>query len=127
MAALLRDTRQRRAIRAALAGASGPLTSNQIYLIARHGLPKLSNVTVYRVLHAMESEGLIAVVVVPGESPHYELSREHHHHFFCRICRRIFDIPCDGHKRTRISAPLFKVEEHQVVLLGRCVDCAQAA
>jgi len=127
MPVLLRETRQRRAIRAAMQSSPHPLTVAQIHALAVRELPKLSAVTVYRVLHAFEAESVVNIVNVPGESTHYELTREHHHHFFCRLCRRVFDIPCDGHKRTVPRAPLFQIEEHQVVLLGRCVDCAQAA
>ena len=127
MPLLLRDTRQRRAIRAAMQSSEHPLTAAQIHALAVQQQPKLSAVTVYRVLHALESERVVNVVNVPGHSAYYELTREHHHHFFCRLCRRIFPIPCDGHPRTPARAPLFQIEEHQVVLLGRCVECAQAA
>jgi Fur family ferric uptake transcriptional regulator len=124
MPAPLRDTRQRRAIRAVLESSTRPLTAADIHAAAVRTLPKLSEVTVYRVLHAFEAESLVNVVTVPGETAHYEMSREHHHHFFCRLCRRVFDIPCDGHRRTPVRAPLFQIEEHQVVLLGRCMECA---
>jgi Fur family ferric uptake transcriptional regulator len=113
-------------IRAALEASANPLTAAQLHAVVARELPKLSPVTVYRVLHALEAENVVNVVTVPGEAVHYEITREHHHHFFCRWCRRVFDVPCDGHKRTATHAPVFEIEEHQVVLLGRCAECAPA-
>lgn len=118
-----RDTRQRRAILALLEESSRPLTAAQIHAMAQERVPRLSAVTVYRVLHGLESDGLVGVVSVPNEVPHYEMAREHHHHFFCRLCRQIFDIPCDGHPPAPARPALFRVEEHQVLVLGRCLKC----
>jgi Fur family ferric uptake transcriptional regulator len=123
MSFLLRDTRQRRTIRAILEGASQPLTAVKIHALAVLSIPKLSAVTVYRVLHAFEAEGVVTVVTIPGTVPHYELSRGHHHHFFCRACHQVLDIPCDGHPPLPRISPRFQVEEQQVVLVGLCADC----
>jgi len=124
--AFVRNTRQRRAIRAALESSPHPLTPTQIFAIAHPSLPKLHLVTVYRTLHTMEQDGQISSVLVPGEPPHYELAREHHHHFFCRLCRRIFNLPCDGHSCASPRAPLFQIDEVRIVTLGRCLECAAA-
>jgi Fur family ferric uptake transcriptional regulator len=124
MLAPSRNTRQRRAIRAVLESNCHPLTVAEIHAQAVREIPKLSAVTVYRVLHAFEAEKLVDLVTIPGVTDHYELAREHHHHFYCRSCQRIFDIPCDGHHCKPPGTEIFEVEEHHVVLLGRCVDCA---
>jgi Fur family ferric uptake transcriptional regulator len=127
MPSLIRDTRQRRAIRAVLEGASQPKTCAAIFAAAARSLPKLSVVTVYRVLAAFEEEGVINTVTVPGAVPHYELARGHHHHFFCRTCHQVLDIPCDGHPTPPRISPRFTVEDQQVVIVGLCAGCAKAA
>jgi Fur family ferric uptake transcriptional regulator len=103
------------------------MTTVAIHTAAARSLPKLSVVTVYRVLHAFEMEGVINAVTIPDAVPHYELARGHHHHFFCRACRQVLDIPCDGHPAPPRIAPRFKVEEQQVVLVGLCADLAWPA
>ena len=125
MPSLIRDTRQRRAIRAILEGAPQPITCPEIHAKALRTLPKTSIVTIYRVLEAFEKEGLVSKVTVPGAVPHFELARGHHHHFFCRHCHKVLDVPCDGHPGTPRIAPRFKVEEQQVVLVGLCPDCGK--
>lgn len=127
MSTPLRDTAQRRAIRAILEKAPQPMTCAGIHEAAAKELPRLSLVTVYRVLHVFEAEGVIASVSIPGAVPHYELARGHHHHFYCRSCHRVIDIPCDGHPSNPWVSPRFLIEEQQVVLIGLCPDCARAA
>ena len=124
MPSSLRDTRQRRAIRAVLESSDRPLSVAEIHARAARALPKLSEVTVYRILHAFGAEKLVKVVTIPGVAAHYETAGEHHHHFYCRHCQRVFDIPCDGHPHLPVHDPVFEIEEYQVVLLGRCMDCA---
>jgi Fur family ferric uptake transcriptional regulator len=103
------------------------MTAVALHAAAQRSLPKLSVVTVYRVLHAFEAEGVVGAVSIPGAVPHYELARGHHHHFYCRACHRVLDIPCDGHPAPPRISPRFKVEEQQVVLVGLCAACAKAA
>jgi Fur family ferric uptake transcriptional regulator len=127
MPALIPDTRQRRIIRALLENVSQPMSSMAIHRETVRSLPKLSIVTVYRVLRAFEAEGLVNAVVIPGARSHYELARGHHHHFYCRACHRVLDIPCNGHPNPPRIGAGFKVEEEQVVLVGLCPNCARPA
>src|SRR5689334_18205952 len=59
--------------------------------------------TIYRIISALESKGIIRQVDVQHGHAHYELtSREHHHHLICEQCGKMVDISkCDTSKVER--------------------------
>lgn len=121
-----RRTSQRDAIRAVFDQAGRPLSPQEVLLAAKKRVPRLGIATVYRTVKGFVDEHFLATVDLPGEPPRYELAKlSHHHHFHCRSCGKAFDIPgCPGHMRLTTPAG-FVVEEHEIVLYGRCPDCAK--
>jgi Fur family ferric uptake transcriptional regulator len=119
-----RSTRQRIAIRAAIADAQRPLSPQEVLEHAREEVQGLGLATVYRNIKALMDEGALQVVNLPGDSPRYELSGHgHHHHFQCVACSRVFDIhQCPGDLRN-LAPKGFKVEHHELTLYGRCPAC----
>ena len=93
-----RNTRQRSAIRDAIAQAQRPLLPQEVLEAARTEVPGLGIATVYRNLKALVEEGELQVVNLPGENPRFEVvGHRHHHHFQCRQCQRVFDVhACPG-------------------------------
>lgn len=122
-----RSTRQRSAIHQALETAGRPLSPNEILEAALAAVPGLGIATVYRHLKALMDEAEIAVVTLPGESPRYELAHhDHHHHFQCTACMRVFDVfECPGSLKN-MAPPGFKVERHELTLYGNCAECQGA-
>lgn len=119
-----RATRQRWAINEALTQAGRPLLPEEVLDAARRDAPGIALATVYRNLKLLAADGQIRVVQLPGESTRYERAdQEHHHHFQCRVCDRVFDVQaCPGDLAT--LAPLgFSVEDHELTLYGTCGDC----
>lgn len=81
--------------------------------------------TVYRNIRALEEQGWIVPVELPGEPPRYEVAgKAHHHHFHCRACDRVYEVPDCPADFTDITPSGFVLEEHEFVLYGRCADCA---
>jgi Fur family ferric uptake transcriptional regulator len=120
-----RNTRQRGAIRRALQRASRPLTPNEILGDARHEVAGLGVATVYRNIRALLEERWLVAVELVGEPARYELAgRPHHHHFRCRICERVFDVPCTTTSFDDVLPEGFRLEKHEVVLHGRCAECS---
>lgn len=119
-----RSTRQRTAIREAIAAASRPLLAQEVLEGAQADVPALGIATVYRNLKLMVDEGELSAVLLPGENPRYELAgHAHHHHFQCTRCQRVFDVhACPGDLR-RLAPKGFTVEGHDLTLYGRCGDC----
>jgi Fur family ferric uptake transcriptional regulator len=121
-----RNTRQRTAIRDAIARAGRPLLPQEVLEAAQAGAPGLSIATVYRNLRMLLDEGELRSVVLPGENPRFELTGGgHHHHFQCRRCQRVFEVDACPGDLASLAPPGFTVEDHDLTLYGRCSDCAK--
>jgi len=121
-----RDTRQKRAIEEALREAGRPMAPEEIRDAAARHVPTIGIATIYRNIRQAVDDGWLKVVALPGNpTRHYELSElPHHHHFSCRQCGRVFDIPgCPGPMKD-LAPRGFKVERHEVVLYGTCDHCS---
>jgi Fur family ferric uptake transcriptional regulator len=87
-------------------------------------VPTLSLATVYRTVKQLVEEGLLETVELPGEVARYEpAGSAHHHHFQCRQCERLFDIPGCSDQLAATLPRGFMMEDHEVTLYGRCADC----
>lgn len=120
-----RNTRQRSAIRDSIARADRPLLPQEVLEAARQDVPGLGIATVYRNLKALVEEGELKPVHLPDENPRFELvGHQHHHHFQCRQCQRVFDVHACPGDLGRLAPQGFTVEDHDLTLYGRCKDCA---
>lgn len=123
-ATMERSTRQRAAIRSAIEEAQRPLSPQEVLDAAQTEVSALGLATVYRNLKLLLGAGEIQVVNLPGDSPRYESAQhEHHHHFQCKACEKVFDVhECPG-DLARLAPAGFSVESHEITLYGRCSDC----
>ncbi|MFY7854578.1 MAG: Fur family transcriptional regulator [Rubrivivax sp.] len=122
-----RHTRQRAAIREAIARAGRPLLPQEVLDAAQQDVPGLGIATVYRNLKALSEDGLLRTVSLPGENPRYEpVGHGHHHHFQCQACQRVFDVHACPGDLSRLAPPGFTVVDHDLTLYGRCSDCKGA-
>ncbi len=120
-----RNTRQRSAIRDAIAQAERPLLPQEVLEHAQRDAPGLGIATVYRNLKSLVEDGELQAVHLPGENPRYELAGHHHHHHFqCTRCQRVFDVHACPGDLSRLAPRGFTVEDHDLTLYGRCSDCA---
>ena len=123
-----RNTRQRSAIREAIAQADRPLLPQEVLDAAQQAVPGLGLATVYRNLKGLVEEGELQAVNLPGENSRFELAgHQHHHHFQCRQCQRVFDVHACPGDLSRLAPQGFTVEDHDLTLYGRCKECAPAA
>lgn len=120
-----RSTRQRTAISAVIDAAQRPLSPQEILDGARDAGTAIGIATVYRTIKLLVDDGVIEVVALPGENPRYESNgHEHHHHFQCTVCRRVFDVKgCPGNMKN-LAPKGFTVERHELTLYGHCADCS---
>ena len=122
-----RQTPQRLAIKAALAGIGRPLTPLEILDVARVRVPSLNLATVYRTLRRMGDAGEIAPVELPGEPPRYqprEAAEHHHHHFRCTTCHAVFNVEGCVEGLKKLLPKGFRMTAHDIVLYGLCRSCA---
>ena len=122
-----RSTRQRSAIREAIASAGRPLLPQEVLDAAQNQVPGLGIATVYRNLKALALDGELRSVELPGENPRYELvGQAHHHHFQCNACERVFDVHACPGDLSKLAPRGFTVEDHDLTLYGKCGDCQPA-
>jgi Fur family ferric uptake transcriptional regulator len=122
-----RTTRQRTAIQRVLEREGRPLSPAELLAAAQAEVPGLGIATVYRTIRALVDEGIAVAVELPGEPARYERAgAQHHHHFRCRSCDRVFEVPGCAAGITALVPPGFALERHELVLYGRCGGCAAA-
>ena len=120
-----RNTRQREAVRRALADKRSPMSAAEIHRAAARRVAGIGLATVYRTLKSLLEAKEIVSVVLPGDTPRYELAAlGHHHHFHCRSCGRVFEIEGCPKDLGRLAPRGFAVDGHELVLYGRCTGCA---
>lgn len=119
-----RRTRQRENILRVIADAGSPVAPREILTRAQSRLKGLGLATVYRTLKLLAESGVVRLVEIPGDPPRYELAdKEHHHHFSCRLCACVYEVPgCCGHFEEHLPAG-FRLESHEVILFGICKRC----
>lgn len=119
----LRSTPQRRAILGVFQGGDTEhLSADEVFARASQSLPDLSRGTVYATLAEFSELGLLGAVGVP-EPVRYETNAEHHAHFRCRLCLRLFDLAGAPSDSREIVGRGFTVERVDTRAEGVCVDC----
>lgn len=121
-----RRTKQQEAIEKTIGASKRPLSPGEVLARARRVSESLSLATVYRALRRMEDDGAIVRVEIAGQPTRFESHRaasEHHHHFVCRGCDRVFDIPGCALGVESMAPKGFRVESHEIVLFGLCDWC----
>ncbi len=121
-----RHTTQRDAIARVIREAPGPLAVKEIHERARRRSGKLGIATVYRTLKLLVEAGQVhAVTLADGQTRYESANLGHHHHFHCRRCDRVYDLPdCPLPEGGHVSVPTgYTVEDHEVTLIGLCPKC----
>jgi Fe2+ or Zn2+ uptake regulation protein len=124
--AALRVTRPRIAVLAAVYDHPHADTES-LRGVVREDLGEVSQQTVYDVLRALTTAGLVRRIEPAGSVARYE-SRvgDNHHHVVCRSCGAIADIDCAlgaAPCLTPSDGLGFAIDEAEVVYRGLCGDC----
>lgn len=121
----LRVTPQRRAVWSAFeSGEDGHLAADEVFARARRVLPEISRATVYNTLAAFVEAGMLQAVEGRGAVLYDPNPDPDHHHFRCRSCDRLYDVPIEGVGGVRISTrDQFFVESKTILLRGLCPLC----
>ena len=87
---------------------------------------RLPRTSVYNSLEALREAGLVMVADVGPGRALYEAAVDWHHHFVCRRCGSLLDVPCVRGVKPCLDAELSGavVEEAQVIFRGLCGSCA---
>jgi Fur family ferric uptake transcriptional regulator/Fur family peroxide stress response transcriptional regulator len=122
----LRLTPQRFAVLEYLGRAEGHPTADQIATEINRRFPRASRATVYNTLNALRDAGLVREVTHGDDAAsRYESNVEPHHHFVCRVCGRLEDVPAEAFaapERVRLEGG-HEVETFEIVMRGVCGKC----
>jgi len=127
----LRATRPRALVWAVLREVGGHRSVDEVKgLLAErgHSIPRMS---IYNVMADLTGASLVMPADAGPGRALYEVSDVWHHHFVCRGCGRIEDVPCPkGRKpclRPPKNLPGSTIDEAQVIFRGHCAECAAKA
>ncbi|MFH0911642.1 MAG: transcriptional repressor [Planctomycetota bacterium] len=120
-----RKTAQREALSRVFIEHSRPLRVEEVLEYGRREIASLDQATVYRNLKRLTQEGWILKLRHPDLGTLYERSgKGHHHHFYCRVCDRLLELPGCALDEKREIPPGFSCEGHELVLHGVCDACS---
>jgi Fur family ferric uptake transcriptional regulator len=121
----LRVTRPRLAVYRYLRQAGGHRSVDDMVEGLEARGERLPRMSVYNVVSDLEAAGLLMRADAGPGRALYEAADKWHHHFVCRRCGEVFDVPCAvGNKPCLepINAP-GEVDEAQVIFRGLCRVC----
>lgn len=120
----VRSTHQRRRIREVFEKNDRPLAADEVLQLAQQKVAGLGMATVYRTIRALTQEGWLVPVEVPGAPPRYEVrGKNHHHHFHCLSCRRLFELDGCLEQLAKALPRDFRAVDHVVLIYGFCAAC----
>jgi len=112
-------------IEAVLREAARPLAIAELHAAALERLPGFGIATVYRAVRELVDSGSIVSVTYAGQPQRFEWAvAQHHSHFICHRCGRVFDIEAPSDvplPKKRPKGFLFQGDE--VIYYGKCHDC----
>jgi Fur family peroxide stress response transcriptional regulator len=124
-AAGLRVTPQRYAVYASLRGRYDHPTAEQLLLDLNQNFPMSSQATIYNSLQTLCDLGLIREVTLQHGVSRYDANVDPHHHFVCRKCGNIQDLPWTAFPALNLNqlSPSLAPESYEITVRGRCDRC----
>lgn len=123
---MLKNSRQRKAIKDFLMQRTDHPTASTIYQELKKEYPNISLGTVYRNLNLMCSLGEIARISCGEDSDRFDGRSTPHYHHVCTECGAVHDIPMealDGINQLVQNFTEHEIEEHWMYFYGLCNDC----
>lgn len=126
----LRATRPRILVYRTLSEIGGHLSVDEVVAALRDRGEDLPRMSVYNVVADLEAAGLVMCADTGPGRALYEVSDVWHHHFVCRVCRAVTDVPCWSGKKPCLEPPTSlpgTIDEAQIIFRGVCKKCGTAA
>ncbi len=122
----MRMTSQREIILEELKKLKNHPTADELYLVVKKRLPRISLATVYRNLEQMSEAGIIKKLEYSGRQKRFDGATHPHNHIHCIRCGRIADVktrPGNSVHSIIKDAAGFQVIDDQIEFTGICPDC----
>ena len=126
-----RITPQRQLILDAVCQLGEHVTPEEVYDHVHHIAPSLNRATVYRVLHFLTEQRILAMVHMADGRLAYEMAGpEPHHHLVCRTCDSLLELPHSVLLAFCLAMETqydFEIDVSHVSFFGNCTDCRDSA
>lgn len=125
----LRVTSQRLAVLEFLASTPSHPTADEVGAAVNRLMPTASRASIYNVLHSLRDAGLVDELVFADAVARYDANLDRHHHFVCRGCAKVEDVPWETMPipvRRRLPDGR-AVDACAVILKGLCLACSAGA
>lgn len=122
----LRVTRPRVLVLEVLRRVGGHRSAAEVREFLKQSDISLTRGTVYKVLDDLVSVGLVMWADRGPGTTLYEIADDWHHHFVCRSCGAVIDVPCEIGSKPCLDIEIAgaEIDEAQVIIRGRCSECA---
>ncbi|MDD4797238.1 MAG: transcriptional repressor [Eubacteriales bacterium] len=100
--------------------------ADSVYQKIMQDYPDMGLSTVYRNINILVEEGALLRLAVPGQADRYDGQTKPHYHFFCDVCRRIYDIQNDDYDALNAAISqktAHHIRAHTMLLEGVCQHC----
>ena len=121
-----RMTRQRRVILEELKNMKSHPTADELYLVVRSRLPRISLGTVYRNFQYLSRQGLIRTLPTASGQMRFDGDTGEHYHVRCTRCGRVEDLPgrpVVHFERDNAGKTEYEILGYKIELVGICPDC----
>lgn len=123
-----RNSKQRQVILDVLRSSKSHPTADEIYLLVKDKIPKVSLGTVYRNLEFLVSEQAIKVLAGKTGPRRYDGDLSQHSHLYCEKCGKVIDVTLK--KRIKpgdlVKLDGMNVTEVALDFTGLCRECVEA-
>jgi len=118
----LKATRPRQLVLEAFAQLQGHHSVDEVVAWLRERGEPLQRGSVYGVVEALTSKGLLQLADARPGAALYELYQHDHSHFVCEKCHAIFDVPLEALELPNLAFA-DSVTRVQLVIRGVCQNC----
>jgi Fe2+ or Zn2+ uptake regulation protein len=125
-----RMTTARRVLLSCLLDGGSHRTAEDLAADAQAITPDVHLSTIYRNLEELEHLGVVEHVHLGHGPAIYHLATEHHGHFVCEDCGRVFEAPDElfaGLGKLALDRAGLTIKPHHFAVLGTCDACAGRA
>jgi len=124
----LRATKPRVLVYDLLREAGGHHTADEVTGLLLESDRRLSRASVYNVLDDLSRVDLAMRADRGPGTAIYEVADTWHHHFVCRMCGDVTDVPCVIGSKPCLDAdiPGAIIDEAQIIFRGICASCADS-
>jgi len=116
----LKTTPQRLAILKEL-DKKGHASIEEIYEDIKEMFPSISLATIYKNINALKEENIISEICL-HQKPKFEITKEPHAHFICKVCGKVEDIPMSNILTQEVEK-LYPDSQKELYIYGVCEEC----